>query len=44
MHNRDLAEYVLYELDGDGIRYLLGVFGDQLGGNNGVASGQNPKD
>ena len=34
----------LYELDGDGIRHLLRSFGDQLDGNNGVVSGQNPEE
>jgi hypothetical protein len=34
----------LYELDGDGICHLLRSFGDQLDGNNGVVSGQNPEE
>ncbi|HAK50682.1 MAG TPA: hypothetical protein DCM54_02090 [Gammaproteobacteria bacterium] len=44
MHNVDLAEYVLDGRDEDGIRYLLRISGDQLGGDDGIVIERNPKD
>ena len=44
MHNGDLSEYVLDGRDEDGIRYLLRISGDQLGKDDGVVIGRNPKD
>lgn len=44
LHRQELSEYVLDGRDDDGIRYLLRISGDQLGGNDGVVIGRNPKD
>ncbi|MBT4494824.1 MAG: FHA domain-containing protein [Gammaproteobacteria bacterium] len=44
IHRQELAEYVLDGRDDDGIRYLLRISGDQLGNDDGVIIGRNPKD